>query len=193
MILKGYKANSIQLSYQNSLTRFQVSPRRKGEAASFQVHPWRKSVVCAPGESLKSNVCASEQQQSEGSPGLLLHLQPHHRVSRGSSLHGAQVTTEKDREENLRELACLCPPFISFSVLRGSKWSATGSPAFWSSHTYPLGDHLPLWGSLITPFHAKGGPFRMCGPEWEPHRKSGWPLTWESILSTWHPVQCWVF
>lgn len=98
--------------------------------------------MCAPGESLKSNMCASEQQQSEGSPGLLLHLQPYHRVSRGSSLHGAQVTTEKDREESLRELACPCPLFISFSVYEAQNGLPQEAPLFGAAT-------LTLWGTTF--------------------------------------------
>lgn len=121
--------------------------------------------MCAPRESLKSNVCASKQHHSEGSPGLLLHLQPHPRVSRGSSLHGAQVTTEKDKEESLCELACLCP--LSFPFLfYGAQHDLPQETQLFGAAT------LTLWGTtflyeapVITSFHAKGGPFRMCGPE----------------------------
>ena len=113
--------------------------------------------VCSGGKFKIECVYSGEQHQCKGSPGLLLHLQQHPRILRGSSLHGAQVTTGKDEDASPCDLAFLCPLAFPFSVLPGLEWPATGSPAFWNSHTYPLGSHFSLWGFCDNPLAYLSG------------------------------------
>lgn len=104
--------------------------------------------MCSWGNFKTKCVCAREQHQSEGSWSAAPSSAIPQSLQRKVSLHGVQVTTGKDGEESLRELACLCLLAFPFSVLLGFRMACHRKPSFLKQSHLSFGEPLSFMGLL---------------------------------------------